>query len=77
MSIADQLAFPALTQEMRGESGEKWHTDYGLTKREFFAAKAMQGLLAANWEAPPTELYTRLAGHSVACADALIAELGK
>ncbi len=43
----------------------------GLTKREYFAAMAMQGLLASGD-------YTQDIAHSsVECADALISELNK
>ena len=49
----------------------------GLTKREYFAAKAMQGILTN-----PSEEYRPwgvrdIAGYSVQIADALIAELSK
>jgi hypothetical protein len=37
MTNANDCAFP---------SSQQWHTDGGLTKREYFAAMAMQGLLA-------------------------------
>lgn len=49
----------------------------GLTKRELFAAMAMQGLLAAeseNWKFPDEET---LAARAALQADALIAELNK
>ncbi len=49
----------------------------GLTKREYFAARAMQGLLAnpdvVNNERRPGTL----AGHAVDAADALIKELNR
>lgn len=48
---------------------------WGLTKREYFAAMAMQGLLSEQeyhkW------IRTEYATEAVACADALIAELNK
>jgi len=51
----------------------------GLTKREYFAALALQGLLAAeteNYNFGPTETGTRTAASdAVAHADALIAAL--
>jgi hypothetical protein len=43
-----------------------------ITKREFFAAIAMQGILASR---AINEPYA--ANHAVRCADALIAELNK
>ena len=48
--------------------------DYGLTKREYFAAKAMQGLLAM---ANNDDRMQFLARQSVKMADALIEELNK
>lgn len=48
---------------------------YGITKREYFAAMAMQGILsdADNNIAPN---WTELALHSLKAADALIKALG-
>lgn len=46
----------------------------GLTKRELFAAMAMQGILSDSEYNEPVE---RLASSSVRAADALIAELAK
>jgi hypothetical protein len=69
MSRANEPAYPVPATE---------HTPpvYGLTIREYFAAMAMQGLLAGadvreRWDPHP------LANQSVLCADALIAELAK
>ena len=57
------------------QPGEKWLHNHGpLTKREYFAAMAMQGVLANS------SLNTSLADDgkiAVAAADALIAELNK
>lgn len=49
------------------------HAHYGLTKRELFAAMAMQGLCANQhaWEVP----IEKVAEFSVQQADALLAEL--
>jgi hypothetical protein len=46
----------------------------GLTKREFFAAMALQGLLADPYS---TQEFADMASMSVQVADALIAELSK
>ena len=46
----------------------------GLTKREYFAALAMQGLVT---QPSITVSYSEYAKHAVAAADALIAELNK
>jgi hypothetical protein len=48
--------------------------EYGLTKREYFAAKAMQGLLAI---AQDDDSLQFLAKQSVRMADFLIEELNK
>lgn len=50
---------------------------HGLTKREYFAAPAMQGIAASypQWVQP--EDAGRLAECAVAAADALLAELAK
>jgi len=46
----------------------------GLTKREWFAAKAWQGILAsADWDGS----WSDVAGYAVRAADALIAELNR
>lgn len=47
--------------------------DRGLTKREYFAAVAMQGLLASDAEG--FDDHWSKAEYAVLCADALIAEL--
>jgi hypothetical protein len=48
---------------------------FGLTKREYFAAMALQGLLATTITEGKT--YEHIANTSVWCADALLAELAK
>lgn len=55
------------------------YTTAGLTKREYFAALAMQGMLACNGGAlGDSELNAPAwASRAVACADALIASLNK
>lgn len=70
MNNADRPAFPADTDRL--PSGA-----YGLTKREYFAALAMQGLLAgSNW--PGVVIGPcQIADHAVEFADALLAELDK
>lgn len=49
----------------------------GLTKREYFAAMAMQGMIASETETLRFAMREKLASESVAMADALIAELSK
>jgi hypothetical protein len=57
------------------ESGEPSYNNPGLTKRELFAAMAMQGIQAnpdcSGWA------HADIAGAAVRAADALIAELNK
>jgi hypothetical protein len=48
----------------------------GLTKREYFAAMAMQGLLANSFRSPTSYIESN-AEYAVNYADALIAELNK
>jgi hypothetical protein len=52
------------------------HTEYGLTKREYFAAMALQGLLANSFRSPTSYIESN-AEYAVNYADALIAELNK
>lgn len=74
MTNGADTAFPAW--EMGGQGPEP--TNFGLTKREMFAAMAMQGMLSVfdpnslphTWEGHPSSL----ASIAVKCADALIAE---
>ena len=49
----------------------------GLTKREYFAAMAMQGLLSGEYRCATEEQATIVARHAVQHADALLAELAK
>lgn len=69
--MGDELVFPFVeTAAMQGES-----INFGLTKRELFAAMAMQGALGGE---PGTHLiHGNLAADSVACADALLAALAQ
>jgi len=54
--------------------GSEQMTDEKLTKREYFAAMAMQGLLAS---AEASGTFDYFAGQAIVAADALIAELEK
>ena len=66
-----ELAFPFVeTREMQGES-----ISFGLTKREYFAAMAMQGF-CSNIEIGNMESKS-IAEFAVDQADALLAELAK
>lgn len=73
MSNANEPAFAAPAE---------WHPLHemqiggsaGLTKRELFAAMAMQGLLS-SWPAEDRFDATRVTTFAVGCADALLAAL--
>lgn len=67
MTAATETAYPVTSKNE--------YNEVGLTKREQFAAMAMQGYCAveAGWNQPPEEV----ARCSVVMADALIAELSK
>ena len=61
--------------ELNGK-GQLEDTSYGLTKREYFAAMALQGLCSACDEKGAWSHHSRLAaGAAVGYADALLAEL--
>ena len=53
---------------------ERYNPEFGLTKRELFAAMAFQGLLADPYS---TQEFPDMASISVQVADALVAELSK
>lgn len=75
MSRANEPAFPRLEHVKHGNFSEAryvWETHGGLTKREYFAAMAMQGLLALEGYS-----FQGAAKDAVTAADALIAELEK
>lgn len=65
----NDLAYPFVeTGDMRGES-----VNLGLTKREYFAAMAMQAFIGAD----PDSAYVTIADEAVKYADALIERLNK
>jgi hypothetical protein len=73
MNNADMPAMPA--EIMVQKTDTMWFGDKfpGLTKREHFAAMAMQGFISAGWAGmPPVDI---LAGYAVEQADALLAAL--
>jgi hypothetical protein len=65
MNNGDKPAHPA---------NQGWHTDGGLTKREHFAAMAMQGMLSGRTEYEDPVIDVR---NAVFLADALLKELDK
>ena len=72
MSKHSDLAFAS---HAYGPGGDSWGQG-GLTKRELFAAMAMQGFIA-NDRFDFTTREIRLVSEAVKCADALLAELAK
>jgi hypothetical protein len=75
MENSKQSAFPTMEQNQHvGLTGK----EDGLNKREYFAAKAMNGLLAADAKyGGVTNNYKMLAEDAVAHADALLSALAK
>ena len=56
-------------------STNEWGNAYngGMTLRDYFAAKAMQGLMGRAWgELPPEELFKTWATSAYAVADAML-----
>jgi hypothetical protein len=77
MSNANEPAFPQVTTTPAYTSDRELYADTsstgGLTKREYFAGLAMQGLLAdSTCDLESAEAFARM---SVAMAGALLAEL--
>lgn len=61
---------PAFPNE--GGAGHLWN-DKGMTLRDYFAAKAMQGLMGRVWgDLPAEELFTLWARGAYALADAML-----
>ena len=76
MINANDPAYPTLEQNNHFNC---WDTTPGLTKREYFAALIMQGLVANNFS--PTGFQNgdenSLAEHAVKCSNALLSALEK
>lgn len=72
----DKPAFPCVDFLRDHPGGERREYFYGLTRRELFAAMAMQGILAKSGRYAEGK-ESVLAQYAIAHADALIAELDK
>ncbi len=74
--LGNQAAFatPSLYTAEYIERSGVIHGEPGLTKRELFAAMAMQGTLASIEDSDTWE-PAGIASHAVACADALLTAL--
>lgn len=77
-------AFPSLVKEHMGDGHVREYLAGGLSRREYFAAKAMQGLLAKPivfmdfyHTQNPDKIETAVARDAARYADALIIELSK
>lgn len=70
---ANHPASPCLV-EIRENYNEQFH---GLTKREYFAAVALQGMLAVENSYRSVGVYKRLPQDAIEMADVLIEELNK
>jgi hypothetical protein len=69
-----------LTKEEMEGVGDKFHQ--GLTKREHFAAMAMQGMLASKYvsefaDKPSEQILSGVSEKAVVAADALLKALGE
>lgn len=75
---AEEPAFPTHSVWDNDKPEIGW-IDGGLTKREYFAAMAMQGLLASRkeWVSDGRSNFEIAASLSLKYADALLAELNK
>lgn len=81
---ANEPAFPCHTDKVEIDTkGERVIPvlNGGLSKREYFAAKALEGLLANSketWDGPTrSDVQRNMAKYAIEQADALIAELAK
>ena len=62
---------PAFPDGSTNEWGNAYNS--GMTLRDYFAAKAMQGLMGRVWgELPPEELFKTWATSAYALADAML-----
>ena len=75
MKNADMPAMPSTTWD--NEFDKVAEQSDGLTKREHFAAMAMQGLVVKDEFCIEDETVEIMASWSVKCADALLKELEK
>lgn len=48
------------------------HVQYGMTLRDYFAAKSMQAMITNNWPLHTSEAVSTLAGAAYSTADAML-----
>lgn len=75
MAKANDPAFPVVTKVYSNPLDFQLVPTGGLTKREYFAAMAMQGLLASGVAAIRAQSYEDVALHARRNADAVLEEL--
>lgn len=71
MNNSEQSAFPI--PRLESATYDKEITFHGLTKREYFAGLAMQGMVSSGWNG--REHWGEIARQSIAIADELLKEL--
>jgi hypothetical protein len=65
-----KFAYPISSQD------GNWEQELGMTKREYFAAKAMQGIMGNNVTEPTQQVhFDNIAEDSVRAADAMLKAL--
>lgn len=69
MTHGNESAFPEVQEQPQFN-----HHSYGLTKREYFASMAMQGIVSSPYD---DYSHASVAFYAVGMADALIEELNK
>jgi hypothetical protein len=76
MTHPTDSAFP-VQRQLREDGEVLTYAEIGLTKREYFAAMAMQGILASESEDYRCPSRQKMAEDAAGCADALLAALAK
>jgi hypothetical protein len=77
MENKDMPAFPVLELKQMGDKLLLDLMSPGVSKREYFAAAALKGLLANSTLFQGYSSYTEMAGQAIGIADALLHELSK
>lgn len=72
--IENSNAFPGMEDNVFGQYTGHY---YGMTLRDYFAAKAMQGLLDRENLRYGMEDYTTISRHAYCCADEMLKEREK
>lgn len=74
MSKANEPAYP---NELAAPTNDGYLSTCGLTKREYFAGLAMQGMLSGEYREATPDQAKWVSKNAVEQADALLAELEK